>query len=351
VNTPAVPGKTLAEGKFERHVRIHELSGDPVAHRPVTGRVPFRAMAVILREPKKADAEAVGPILLERDESLGQTNERDNRWFLGKPRWTIHDDAVIAVSDDTPIAYAWVRDEGDYGSLEMWVAEGHRAARVGTRLMRWAIDKARKLPALRTITLVDDRVGRMLNTHGSVAARGGFRMDLRRDDTPAPEIPDGFVVRVATEKSPELVHLICRLDQEGFADVPGFSPTPMATFEKTVARDDFDLDLAWFVFTDDGKEAGFCICSYIPDRQVGAIEDLAVIDTFRGKGLARALVRLSIHALWERGAKEIVLETGNDNLAAHRLYESEGFEVTFRRQGWLLDFSKDRGSKLGVLDL
>jgi ribosomal protein S18 acetylase RimI-like enzyme len=57
----------------------------------------------------------------------------------------------------------------------------------------------------------------------------------------------------------------------------------------------------------------------------GYIAMLAVAEEYRGKGLATALVRLSIDGMMDSGADEIVLETEVDNIASLKLYEKLGF--------------------------
>lgn len=52
---------------------------------------------------------------------------------------------------------------------------------------------------------------------------------------------------------------------------------------------------------------------------------LAVSSAHRGRGIATELVRKAIHAMTERKADEVVLETEETNLPAMRLYERLGF--------------------------
>lgn len=52
---------------------------------------------------------------------------------------------------------------------------------------------------------------------------------------------------------------------------------------------------------------------------------LAVASSFRGHGIATALVRKAIDAMAKRKADEIVLETEETNIPAMRLYEQLGF--------------------------
>ncbi|KAK3904797.1 acyl-CoA N-acyltransferase [Staphylotrichum tortipilum] len=57
----------------------------------------------------------------------------------------------------------------------------------------------------------------------------------------------------------------------------------------------------------------------------GYIAMLAVAATYRGHGVATALVKMAIDAMAERDADEIVLETEETNTPAMRLYERLGF--------------------------
>ena len=52
---------------------------------------------------------------------------------------------------------------------------------------------------------------------------------------------------------------------------------------------------------------------------------LAVASSFRGHGIATALVRKALDAMTKRNADEIVLETEESNIPAMRLYERLGF--------------------------
>lgn len=65
--------------------------------------------------------------------------------------------------------------------------------------------------------------------------------------------------------------------------------------------------------------------SHSPPTRRGYIAMLAVESSFRGHGIATALVQQAIDAMTERDADEIVLETEESNTPAMRLYERLGF--------------------------
>ncbi|KAF3763708.1 hypothetical protein M406DRAFT_323265 [Cryphonectria parasitica EP155] len=81
----------------------------------------------------------------------------------------------------------------------------------------------------------------------------------------------------------------------------------------------------------DSSLVGVIICklethsSHSPPTRRGYIAMLAVSSTFRGQGVATALVKKAIDAMAERNADEVVLETEETNKPAMRLYERLGF--------------------------
>ncbi|QLI67007.1 N-alpha-acetyltransferase 30 [Metarhizium brunneum] len=81
----------------------------------------------------------------------------------------------------------------------------------------------------------------------------------------------------------------------------------------------------------DSSLVGVIICklevhsSHSPPTRRGYIAMLAVESSFRGHGIATALVQQAIDAMTKRNADEIVLETEESNTPAMRLYERLGF--------------------------
>ena len=64
------------------------------------------------------------------------------------------------------------------------------------------------------------------------------------------------------------------------------------------------------------------------------IQSLAVVESARRRGLARALVQSLVAEARERGAREVFLEVRVDNPGARALYESLGFEALGVRKGY-----------------
>ncbi len=75
--------------------------------------------------------------------------------------------------------------------------------------------------------------------------------------------------------------------------------------------------------------AGY-ICFWLVAGEI-QILNLAVRKTLRRRGIARRLIELAIRTGWEQHAGFVTLEVRKSNIAARKLYESFGFEVTGER--------------------
>ena len=81
-----------------------------------------------------------------------------------------------------------------------------------------------------------------------------------------------------------------------------------------------------------GTLAGFIMSRIAADE--AEILSVAVARAQRGRGLARALLRLHLGRLAGLGVRGVFLEVGEDNEAARRLYEHAGFEEVGRREAY-----------------
>ncbi len=68
--------------------------------------------------------------------------------------------------------------------------------------------------------------------------------------------------------------------------------------------------------------------------ETAQILTVGVLPAARRYGLGRALVRALVTEARRRGASEVLLEVREDNLAARKLYEAEGFANLGRRRGY-----------------
>lgn len=134
-------------------------------------------------------------------------------------------------------------------------------------------------------------------------------------------IPAGIEIVPLTECGSEF--LIGRLHNECFADCPGYRPaTPLHVIALRAAPHHDPASI--FVARCSRRPVGFCIGRDRPGGR-GLINGLGVSPGFRGRGIARALLRTTLGHLKARGSTEALIRTHPQNGAALRLYRAEGF--------------------------
>lgn len=78
-----------------------------------------------------------------------------------------------------------------------------------------------------------------------------------------------------------------------------------------------------------GRAVGYAGFWLVQDE--AQVATVAVHPEFRRRGIARRLFQIMGEAARELGARRMTLEVREGNTAARRLYETEGFQETFRR--------------------
>lgn len=79
----------------------------------------------------------------------------------------------------------------------------------------------------------------------------------------------------------------------------------------------------------DGALAGFVIVKLVAG--IAELESIAVMESFRSRGLGRALVEAALACVREHGATRFELEVRASNAAAIALYKGTGFVTEGRR--------------------
>jgi mycothiol synthase len=174
----------------------------------------------------------------------------------------------------------------------------------------------------------------LLQRAGYTAIRYAFEMVRPSlDEIPAFELPEGLEVRPVEQSQ---MRAIWEADQEAFKDHWGYSP---GTEEDYKAFLDFPYSdpslwrVAW-----DGDQVAGQVRSFINhnenveySRLRGYTEFISVRRPYRRRGLARALIAMSLGALKDRGMREAALGVDAENPSgALRVYEDCGFRVMKR---------------------
>jgi mycothiol synthase len=174
----------------------------------------------------------------------------------------------------------------------------------------------------------------LLERRGYKAVRYGFNM-VRPDleNIPNCPLPEGLEVRPV-----EIGHLrkIWEASNEAFKDHWGYIAEPWEEYVRIQSDPDFDPTL-WRVAWDGDQVAGMVLSFIDKDQNAeygrlrGYTENICVRRPWRKRGLARALIALSLQALKERGMTDAGLGVDAENISgALGLYQSMGYQVVRR---------------------
>jgi ribosomal-protein-alanine acetyltransferase len=129
-----------------------------------------------------------------------------------------------------------------------------------------------------------------------------------------------MMIRPATEADLTIVH---GLEQVLF-------PDDAWPFEKL--DDDLRSPYAHFlVSVDEDRIVGYAIAQHLTGNDVADIQNIAVVESHRGRGVGAELLDALVSWTVEKGASAIMLEVRDDNIVAQSLYASRGFEVIATR--------------------
>jgi ribosomal protein S18 acetylase RimI-like enzyme len=154
------------------------------------------------------------------------------------------------------------------------------------------------------------------------------RPDL--EDIPEAPLPEGMVVRTPGEDE---MRAIWEAEVEAFRDHLGAAPGTENDYREFLEFPWNDPTL-WRVAWDGDRVAGQ-VRSFINEnenrefgRKRGHVENISVRRPYRRRGLARALIVQSLHAVRERGMEDAALGVLTQNLhGALDLYRGVGFRV------------------------
>ncbi len=255
-------------------------------------------------------------------------------------------DLVFAEIDGAVAAYGrvtwWEEIEGPYRYLPFCFVHPDRRGRgLGTAMLAHNEARlrliARDHPADVERTFVTYCTDSETNAVALYEAAGYepvmYEAEMVRADfaaIPAAPLPDGFDVRPPREDE---LRKVWEADAEAFRDhLAAAQPTEneYRLFRERPWTDPSLWRIAW-----DGDEVAGQVRSFINEdenrafgRKRGYAEFISVRRPYRRRGLARALLVQSLHALAERGMEEAALGVLMENRhGALALYESVGFRV------------------------
>jgi mycothiol synthase len=284
------------------------------------------------------DEEAIRAAMLAGLER-GEFEGIDRHWIEESARRIAEEPATCLVADDDGRLAGWVYPFHDDLHVDLpFRRRGH-----GRRLVQAGRVLAPRcgLPFLRLWVPRRPDAEAFARAAGLRYHSSLWRLVL---DHAADEVPPAFgpdvVVRwlIPGDDDAAFVELV----NEIFLDHPFPLVLDLERIRRVHARRDFDPSSILLVApaSDPGALVGFCRVGTYPDddgRLVGEVKLLGVRRSWRGRGLARQLVRWGIEACRERGVERTYLAVEGENDRAVGLYESEGFRRLVEWPHWAAD--------------
>ncbi len=311
-----------------------------VVIRPIAGEADLPALAAVAQRCNQADQVDERPTV----ESL-------TAWFRHLVNTDPQEDILLAEVGGRLAGYqytAWrLEGTGTYVyNLAGYVDPDFRRQGLGATLVERGEARLRAVAALHPAEAprafqsftADTRVGKvaLFERRGYVPVRHFYEMlHTGLDALPPAPLPLGLELRPVDRHDRALLHTIWQASEEAFRDHWGNSEADDAQFLRLMDSPDTDPDLwqvAWDTVT---NEVAGVSMNMIPaaensehGHQRGWVEDLSVRRPYRRRGLGRALLLNSLHALRARGLTDVALGVDAENpTGALGLYESVGFKT------------------------
>ncbi len=247
-------------------------------------------------------------------------------------RFDLHRDSLLVFDPDGNLAACADVQRRKEATLDLdgYVHPGHTGRGLGSALLGWGEDEARRrrLRTMHVAVLAADSSARcLLESRGFAPVRHFYRMLIDLDGPPPPpDWPAGFELAMFRPGEEEILHAVT---EEAFADHWGHEPRDLEHWRRTVFEQEWwDPSLVYVVRR--GDEVVAAAMNAIRFG-MGWIGTLGTRKRWRGRGLGRALLLEAFGELYRRGEKRIGLAVDSGNqTGATRLYESVGMRVAWQ---------------------
>ena len=306
-----------------------------------------------VRPTTDADLDGVVRLMDDADTALGLDPEPVREfltWVWHIPSTDLTRDTLLAMTGSQIACFAqgtWSPEEGGPLRSVVRVHPDHQGRGLGSWGLAWGESLAgeRGSEGVRAETADRDGAGRaLLTSRGYVRVRSSWTMGrkLAPDEDPG-ATPAGVTIRAfeigKDERALHGVHVA------SFADHWGFRPTPYETFAgEMYEAEDWEPSLAHFALVD-GEIVGHVVAlSFAGD---GFVALLGVVPEWRGRGIAKALLRRAFAELAKRGHREVRLGVDAQNpTGAVALYEGVG--MTPYRSYDIFDLGTPEAERLSI---
>ncbi len=284
-----------------------------------------------LRPAIDADLDDVVRLIDDADRALGLDPDPIREyltWIWHIPSTDLGRDTRLVLKGSEVAGYAhgmWTPEEGGPLDCRIRVHPNHLGRGIGSWALAWgeALAAERGSEGVRAQAADRDVGGRaLLTSRGYVRVRSFFTMgrNLSPEEEPG-SAPAGVTIRAfETGRDERALH---EVNEASFADHWGFRSIPYATFEAGMyGAEGWDPSLAHLAQVDEEVVGHVVALSFAGD---GEVILLGVVPGWRGRGIAKALLRRAFAELAKRGHHEVRLGVDARNpTGAVALYESVG---------------------------
>jgi mycothiol synthase len=294
-----------------------------------------------LRAARVDDAAAVARLIAEADIAEGSApwvTEQDIRDDLSDPDLHLETDTWVVEEDGALVAYGELWEASEPASKAMdvqaWVAPTHLGRGIGSLMLDLTERRAAeatgsmgKTSALlrNFITARNELAAHMLTARGYRVVRHFFHMGIDlHDHADSPPAPSGLTLRSLDPERDR--HSLFQLIDDAFRPSWGYTEMKFEEFNRRVfERPDADPELTPVVF--DGDQM---VAASLNGTKVGKgwVEDLAVKESHRRRGLGELLLLDSFRRFKDKGWDKVGLGVDSANpTGAVRLYERVGMRI------------------------
>lgn len=307
-----------------------------------------------LRPARSSDAERLTQMFNADSERILGVREHDLDNLLTEwrtPGFVLdRDTRVVADLADRPVGYAEVWDI-DPPHVRIWawgcVDPVQRGRAIGSALVAWQEERSRaaldlapagsRVSVRQTVSTRDTSGLDLMAAAGYASIRRNYQMKIELDGVvPAPAWPEGVTIRTF-DGDRDLVPMAEAI-RSAFRDHWGYVESPLETsiaIWRHVIEEEKSFDASlWFLATAGEEIVGVSLCSALEpeDPQLGYVNTLGVVRSWRRRGVALALLHHSFRELGRRGKRRVALGVDGSSLTgAVRLYERAGMHVERER--------------------
>lgn len=242
---------------------------------------------------------------------------------LRRPELDLARDTLLVLAPNGDLAgWAWVH-LGKRVQIE--VHPSYRGQGIGTRLLDWAVARAREVGTDWFGQAVDDadKAGTdLLLSRGADVLATNWLLERPLTVAEPRELPDG--IRFGTY-DPARSHDVHELIEDAFSAFQPRRKPYEEWVELTVERDTFLPEATTLAYAGD-ELVGAVLALDLPGSDEGYVEQVAVRADQRNKGLARAMLDQTCAAFLQRGLRGLILWT-HSGTGALAMYERLGLRV------------------------